>query len=682
MKYLHKFNFLLEGLILEKALLITPKLHSVLLKINHPIAKILIQEAENESDVVDNSYISYSEDPGIVTWLPSNREVDFHTKKELTDHEKWNTQLRQKISIGRLVKAILAKKGETFSESEIEKFVNMYKAIQNPSNFKLIKGEDIIKYYNKDNYSLNNNIDSEDSSLWNSCMRMSKCSSYFEVYTKNDNISLLVLLDSEDKVMGRAIIWNNLYFEQEDKNIVYMDRIYAGNNSIEEQFKDYALKNGWWFKTKQSGEHRGISNSVKVSFNPKLKFGLSENNDWEDVQKPFMDTMHLFTYFLVDNKWRPFLISNGYITETNWKQSWTSTSGSQVTNSNYIDPIKNVAILSKTLGIDIVDSVIGIGNGIQYDILLYQNKIYGIYSHLKVIDILKNNLTYDELLELFEDIYKNKTIYDIIKYISISGIYNSYRHEINTYLSNNFDKIKQNKGNKFLINEYLLEFKFKDIVDDYLNSKDGYEKFFNTLNSSDPRYLCRLLLNDFNIDLLKKNEGSFIEVDEIIKVNNEYFVYNDENVKIMNVIINNRNMVIYIQKLLKNADLRKYYNIIDKDVFLETYGYDYLKRNIGSKEILEDILNNNLNVKIPEKIVKSLFDNIDFIKELIFKFLELLFVDDKYLEKLKLWFTDIVISRISHQFYQKLEVNEYKVVEVQKSKDFDTRNNFVFILSK
>ena len=148
------------------------------------------------------------------------------------------------LKIGKLVTALFKKTGIEFKPTDIEDFVNRYKSIIKQirdkfDNFKIFKGEDIRKNYLVDNY-LN-----ENGSLGNSCMRYPRCQNYLDIYVRNeDQVSLIVLM-SDDKVTGRAILWT----DTKDRKI--MDRIYTNNSADERLFIDFAKANGFWYKEKQ-----------------------------------------------------------------------------------------------------------------------------------------------------------------------------------------------------------------------------------------------------------------------------------------------------------------------------------------------------------------------------------------------------------------------------------------------
>ena len=70
-------------------------------------------------------------------------------------------------------------------------------------NFKIVKGYDIIKYFDEKNYSYNAVLGTR---LGDSCMRYSFCKDYIEFYAINeDNVSLLILMEN-DKIKG-SMYW-------------------------------------------------------------------------------------------------------------------------------------------------------------------------------------------------------------------------------------------------------------------------------------------------------------------------------------------------------------------------------------------------------------------------------------------------------------------------------------------
>ena len=154
------------------------------------------------------------------------------------------------VSVGRFVRAILTRAGHKFTDAEIEQFVYKYRAeVEKEKDvlnrrFKVVEGNDIKKYYHKSQY------EGESGSLGSSCMRYDRCQNYLGIYTNNSQVSLLVLFaeDDETKITGRAILWEMDPYELSTK---VMDRIYTIKTADEQLFKEWAIANKYWFKSKQ-----------------------------------------------------------------------------------------------------------------------------------------------------------------------------------------------------------------------------------------------------------------------------------------------------------------------------------------------------------------------------------------------------------------------------------------------
>jgi len=138
--------------------------------------------------------------------------------------------------------------------------------VQRDSNdFKIVSGKDIKHWYDEDNYTV-----CCGSSLNNSCMKRNP--EYMELYAINpDKIKMLCLFDDDGYLKGRALVWTEVnaeLFEVTDNNkyqsaynikekgvekeVVLMDRVYVSNDKDTELFIDYAKKEGWMYKDRQS----------------------------------------------------------------------------------------------------------------------------------------------------------------------------------------------------------------------------------------------------------------------------------------------------------------------------------------------------------------------------------------------------------------------------------------------
>lgn len=171
------------------------------------------------------------------------------------EYQKHWSEQRSEIKIGRYVRKLNDRFKWGFIDSDIEKFVNLYKSTFSfdksaETRMELVSGEDIRKWYLEDNYAKGGG------SLNNSCMRYQNCQRYFDLYAKNTDVCQLLILKSEDpeKISGRALVWK---LSGKHDGQYYMDRIYTSNDSDVHIFEEYAAKKGW-FKMRDRWENRTV----------------------------------------------------------------------------------------------------------------------------------------------------------------------------------------------------------------------------------------------------------------------------------------------------------------------------------------------------------------------------------------------------------------------------------------
>ena len=204
----------------------------------------------------------------------------------------WSTS-RNNMKIGRLVRALLRSANVTFTDKDIEDFTNQYKATYDFAKdalkqFDVVKGDDISNWYDEDNYQ------SGGGTLNNSCMA-SVNPSYFDIYCNNRQVSMVILYSENgtitgdkyvsDKIRGRAILWDA---EFDGQSITFMDRIYTTHDSDVELFKQFAEKNGWWWKTSQSMDQWEQITNGDVR---KLSRIVVKADKTDFSYYPYMDTM-------------------------------------------------------------------------------------------------------------------------------------------------------------------------------------------------------------------------------------------------------------------------------------------------------------------------------------------------------------------------------------------------------
>lgn len=204
---------------------------------------------------------------------PELGEILPYTIRDKKRGSEFWTKGRTDISVGRWVRRIFTEVHKsTILDSKIEEFVNLYKSTIDGgdlSNFELVSGEDIRKWYHENNYE---HIRGQ---LGNSCMRYHSCQSYLDIYVDNPEVCQLLILksdDNKDKIKGRALVWKLTDGEY------YIDRIYTINDSDRLLFLDYARINK-------------INNSYDTRFSSELEVKLGDHT----YQKyPYMDTFVVY----------------------------------------------------------------------------------------------------------------------------------------------------------------------------------------------------------------------------------------------------------------------------------------------------------------------------------------------------------------------------------------------------
>lgn len=273
-------EFILEKVIAESALYLSPVLNSVLDKIDSPIAKEFVSMigADIKPDVTfldlgekdgeltfttmrnakkklqeiypnDDHFVKSIEDPSISGvsrewWAP-------YTAKMLKEKEpEFWTQSRNPIKIGRLINQVFPGK---YTAVDVEKFVNQFKAATSAKvgeSFVMVEGSDIEKYYWHENYK------EMAGDLGRSCMARKK--KYFDIYVQNPEVCRLLVLLEDDKVIGRSLIWKLDRNDADSKIEYFMDRQYTIEQSDVIKFTNYAKENGWAYKTYNN--HHSYSN--------------------------------------------------------------------------------------------------------------------------------------------------------------------------------------------------------------------------------------------------------------------------------------------------------------------------------------------------------------------------------------------------------------------------------------
>lgn len=218
-------------------------------RVSGPVGEIATQLLEviekefwfSESSIKQN-YFDLVDSEDMVSFINTSKLKDKSTEIEENPELPYTMGGRGEIKIGKIINYICTLRGIKITDAEREEFINMWKSSTENSSivFKLVSGDDIAKYYNAEKYY------NQSGSLGSSCMREEK-NSLFKIYSKNPKkVKLLLYVDGDDKIHGRALVWKVKTSPCESK--YFMDRIYTNRDSDLNRFKKFADTEGWFYK--------------------------------------------------------------------------------------------------------------------------------------------------------------------------------------------------------------------------------------------------------------------------------------------------------------------------------------------------------------------------------------------------------------------------------------------------
>jgi len=318
----------------ELPFVMSDRLKRLLSTIKHTIAKKLLEldKAREDKKVTfvdlsnddDNKFSLVNSNKAYDNMINAYKDVDVElttmdVKKKMDDMDNfdhahssplWNKN-RADVKIGSFIGKVFPEEYQQGGSpgNDIESFVQAIIAKRKTNEtgedrFKLVKGEEIKKYYFQGNYDVRNADDDtpvHGSPLASSCMRYDYCEDYIDFYAQNTGASMLILFSDidgrEEKIVGRAIVWELV----QPSGRTFMDRIYYRYESDMAMFKQYAEKEGWLYKSSQN-----MSATADIV---DTKDGSSRIRDMKTLPNykttnkyPYMDTM----------KW--FNVEQGYLT--------------------------------------------------------------------------------------------------------------------------------------------------------------------------------------------------------------------------------------------------------------------------------------------------------------------------------------------------------------------------------
>lgn len=252
------------------------------------IANKLIDIIDNEWYLDDNStkqnYFNITDKDDTVSFIQSNK-VPNDWDEEKSPELPYVMKGRNEIKIGKIIRTLSKEMDldSLITDKDIEDFVNQYKASSTKTTveFKLVSGDDITKYYESKRYY------SRSGSLGGSCMA-DESKSTFKLYSENTSkVKMLVLIDNNDKIHGRAIVWKLKESPCEAK--YFMDRVYSNSDSDVYKFKQFAEEKGYLYKEFMNSH---IETNVNFIYKGKEVVGeCSVKLDGAAKNYPFVDTM-------------------------------------------------------------------------------------------------------------------------------------------------------------------------------------------------------------------------------------------------------------------------------------------------------------------------------------------------------------------------------------------------------
>lgn len=165
------------------------------------------------------NYLSLRAD-GNISYLPADRPLKYNADGQ------WSRQGRQDGKPAKVIRKLFTKRALTlFKDYDFEGFANSYKAKFSDSlSFQIMVNRDIPLIYDME-------VAPGGGSLNNSCMNGN--GDYLDIYKYCQSLRVLILLNEEGLLCGRALVWDL------EENITLLDRIYVVSDFMYERFIAY-----------------------------------------------------------------------------------------------------------------------------------------------------------------------------------------------------------------------------------------------------------------------------------------------------------------------------------------------------------------------------------------------------------------------------------------------------------
>lgn len=214
----------------------------------------------------------------MITFLPIGKLKNSSELKE----DPYKSKFRQTTKIGK----IFRKLNKNLTDVQVEKFVNDYRAQWKyyfnlgdlEKKLQIVTGDRIPYWYHMDRYVKGGGT------LNNSCMRGPDKQKKVEFYSKYpDKIAMAILLDDDDKLLARALIWKL----DKPYGVIFMDRIYYVKTYHSKILENYAAKND--MKTKSDGWNLINDMSIKIPYEQKEPLPYLDSFKWDEKSKEFVN---------------------------------------------------------------------------------------------------------------------------------------------------------------------------------------------------------------------------------------------------------------------------------------------------------------------------------------------------------------------------------------------------------
>lgn len=237
----------------------------ILTYITSPSLSMLMERTEVKVTVpfLLQSYFDVTDKNDTISYLPVNK-----FKRLESGEDPFKSRLRQSMGVGKFFRMI----NPEIPERAMEKIVNSYKSSYDicisgiADKLKLVSGEDIRYWYWEEHYVQGGG------GLNSSCMRYKEKGPEMQMFVDNpDVIQMLILVNEENKLLGRALVWRLV----QPSGATFMDYVYCRYEKDQDLFNMYALQNGW-ITTKTGGRYNSNVQMV-CALNTDKKYTMGKN---------------------------------------------------------------------------------------------------------------------------------------------------------------------------------------------------------------------------------------------------------------------------------------------------------------------------------------------------------------------------------------------------------------------